>query len=129
MESEIQNRILKSGIQPLNCLSNSVARMYADDTHLNFASNNIETINDVINHDLSNVNTWLTGNKLTLNSSKTEFMLIGSRQSLGTYDTSPKLIIGGDIIKQVSSVKSLGCLLYTSPSPRDLSTSRMPSSA
>ena len=25
--------------------------------------------------------------------------------------------------------KALGCLLYTSPSPRDLSTSRMPSSA
>ena len=25
--------------------------------------------------------------------------------------------------------KSLDCLLYTSPSPRDLSTSRMPSSA
>ena len=34
--------------------------------------------------------------------------LIGSRQRLGTYDTSPKLIIGGDIIKQVSSVKSRG---------------------
>ena len=93
-----------------NCLSNSVVRtmMYADDTHLTFASNNIETINDVMNHDLSNVNTWLTANKLTLNSSKTEFMLIGSRQRLGTYDTSPKLIIDGDIIKQVSSVKSLG---------------------
>ena len=27
------------------------------------------------------------------------------------------------------SVKSCTCLLYTSPSPRDLSTSRMPSSA
>ena len=27
------------------------------------------------------------------------------------------------------AVKLLGCLLYTSPSPRDLSTSRMPSSA
>ena len=26
-------------------------------------------------------------------------------------------------------VRNLGCLLYTSPSPRDLSTSRMPSSA
>ena len=77
-------------------------------TILTFASNNIETINDVMNHDLSNVNTWLTANKLTLNSSKTEFMLIGSRQRLGAYDTSPKLIIGGDIIKQVSSVKSLG---------------------
>ena len=40
-----------------NCLSNPVARMYADDTHLTFASNNIETINGVMNHDLSNVNT------------------------------------------------------------------------
>ena len=28
-----------------------------------------------------------------------------------------------------SSVESSDCLLYTSPSPRDLSTSRMPSSA
>ena len=27
------------------------------------------------------------------------------------------------------SAESRGCLLYTSPSPRDLSTSRMPSSA
>ena len=29
----------------------------------------------------------------------------------------------------VGSAKTTGCLLYTSPSPRDLSTSRMPSSA
>lgn len=79
-----------------------------DDTHLTFASNNIEMINDVMNHDLSNVSTWLTANKLTLNSSKTEFRLIGSWQRIGTYDTSPKLITGGDIIKQVTSVKSLG---------------------
>ena len=28
-----------------------------------------------------------------------------------------------------SEVKEVACLLYTSPSPRDLSTSRMPSSA
>ena len=35
-------------------------------------------------------------------------MLIGLQQRLVTHDTSPKLIIGGDIIKQVSAVKSLG---------------------
>ena len=29
----------------------------------------------------------------------------------------------------LADVRSVGCLLYTSPSPRDLSTSRMPSSA
>ena len=30
---------------------------------------------------------------------------------------------------QINGGKTIGCLLYTSPSPRDLSTSRMPSSA
>ena len=32
-------------------------------------------------------------------------------------------------VKRESKIKYIGCLLYTSPSPRDLSTSRMPSSA
>ena len=32
-----------------------------------------------------------------------------------------------DVMNQLA--KDMGCLLYTSPSPRDLSTSRMPSSA
>ena len=34
-----------------------------------------------------------------------------------------------EIVASVNDVKFIGCLLYTSPSPRDLSTSRMPSSA
>ena len=37
-------------------------------------------------------------------------------------------ILPGQIIDD-STYAALGCLLYTSPSPRDLSTSRMPSSA
>ena len=32
-------------------------------------------------------------------------------------------------LKNIAIPKPFGCLLYTSPSPRDLSTSRMPSSA
>ena len=31
--------------------------------------------------------------------------------------------------RRILTAKELSCLLYTSPSPRDLSTSRMPSSA
>ena len=34
-----------------------------------------------------------------------------------------------DIIHELGSVDPISCLLYTSPSPRDLFTSRMPSSA
>ena len=40
-------------------------------------------------------------------------------------------VVGGNVT-ELSRIKGLGkktCLLYTSPSPRDLSTSRMPSSA
>ena len=33
------------------------------------------------------------------------------------------------LLVRSKAAKSKGCLLYTSPSPRDLSTSRMPSSA
>ena len=52
--------------------------MYADDTNLSFASDSIDTIEHKMNHDLANIKEWLIANKLTLNKSKTEFMLIGS---------------------------------------------------
>ena len=63
-----------------NCLSNSQPRMYADDTHLTYADNDICPIETSLNQDLSNINRWLIAIKLTLNMTKTEFMLIGSRQ-------------------------------------------------
>ena len=37
--------------------------------------------------------------------------------------------VGTEGTKLVGVEETIGCLLYTSPSPRDLSTSRMPSSA
>ena len=91
-----------------NCLSNAEPRMYAVDTHISFASNNIETINIVLNVDLPRVEKWLTGNKLTLNASKTEFMLIGSRQRLSTFHNPPSLMIDGAPITHVTLTKSLG---------------------
>ena len=56
------------------------------------------------NQDLANVNQWLITNKLTLNQSKTEFMLIGQC----TFQSAPNLTINGMPIKQVSQAKSLG---------------------
>ena len=61
--------------------------------------------------------------------------IIDMSQAVPSYPPHPKLI---EEFINSSSVKSLlnygdiegeNCLLYTSPSPRDLSTSRMPSSA
>ena len=41
----------------------------------------------------------------------------------------PSLVYGGGVALLLGLGQFTGCLLYTSPSPRDLSTSRMPSSA
>ena len=59
-----------------NGISNSQPRMYEDKTHLTYADNDIYTIEASLNQDLSNINCWLSANKLTPNMTKTEFMLI-----------------------------------------------------
>ena len=46
---------------------------------------------------------------------------------LGNYSVSQEVFNDFDLSSYISLVRA--CLLYTSPSPRDLSTSRMPSSA
>ena len=62
--------------------------MYADDTHLTYAGNCVDNLQLYLNQDLENVLKWLRVNKLTLNRTKTEFMLIGSRQRLSTRNFS-----------------------------------------
>ena len=55
-----------------------------------------------LNHDLSNIHKWLLCNKLTLNTTKTEFMLIGSRQKLSRLSEFLELSIDNVPIKQAS---------------------------
>ena len=43
-----------------------------------------------------------------MNATKTEFMLIGSRQRLNTLPRPPHLTIGGVPVNQVSTAKSFG---------------------
>jgi hypothetical protein len=81
--------------------------MFADDTHLTYADNDIAKIELNLTNDLERIREWLIVNKLTLNMSKTEFMVIGSRQRLHTFDNAPVLTIEGAPIKQVKSTKSL----------------------
>ena len=85
--------------------------MYADDTHLTYADNDICSIEASLNQDLSNINRWLIANKLTLNMTKTEFMLIGSRQKLNSLSAFPALEINGTQLNRVNFTKSLGVLI------------------
>ena len=91
-----------------NCLMHYQSRMYADDTHLTLAGNSVDSIELNLNEDLASVSEWLTANKLTLNKSTAEFMIMSSRQRLKTLSHSPSLKIDGAPISQVPSTKSLG---------------------
>ena len=65
-----------------NCLKQSSAEMYADDSNWTASSNDLYSLQTILNSELTNINQWLVANKLTLNVDKTEYMIIGTRQKL-----------------------------------------------
>ena len=75
--------------------------MYAEDTHLTYVSDNTDNIQLRINQNLENVYNWLRANKLALTMTKTESMLIGSRQRLSTLTESSSFAINDFQVNQV----------------------------
>ena len=57
--------------------------MYTDDMHVTYAGSNLENVQFCLNEDLASVFNWLQTNKLALNMTKTEFMLILGFHSRG----------------------------------------------
>ena len=56
---------------------------------------------------LSNIKTWMDGNRLRMNSSKTEFLIVCSRKQLQKTNTC-NLDVNGDLINRSHSIKYLG---------------------
>ena len=90
------------------CLEYTQASMFADDTNLSCTGRTPAEIEHKLNADLSNVNDWLEANRLTLNTGKTEFMLITSKRKLNQFRTDIRIHINGSIIKHVIQKKNLG---------------------
>ena len=61
-----------------------------------------------MNDDLKNIGDWLTTNKLSLNLTKAEFMLIGSIKRIKEIDYDPSIRINGVGIERVSHSKLVG---------------------
>jgi hypothetical protein len=81
------------------CLHEAAPRLFADDTNLTVAGESIEEVELAMNNDLLSVHTWLLANKLSLNVSKTEFILIGSNHRLKNLTNQPNIKIDQDKIK------------------------------
>ena len=85
--------------------------MFTDDTQIATASHDIEVITETLYSDLNNVASWLSANKLTLNNSKTEYMIIAFKKRLGLVTSDPAINVGNLEINRVETKKSLGLMI------------------
>ena len=86
--------------------------MFADDTNLFYAEENIKTLFDIVNIELQKISQWFISNKLSLNVTKTKYSFFHKPSK---KDNIPlvllKLSICNNEIKQSESIKFLDVFL------------------
>ena len=83
--------------------------MYADDSSFFISGSSVDELIDTANHELSNIYEWLVQNKLSLNVSKSKYMIF-SKDKRRT-STNKHLLINNHSIERVSQFKFLGYYL------------------
>ena len=92
-------------------VQNSTVSTYADDTSLCYQSSDINVLNEAINNDLKQLDTWLQGNKLSLNVAKTNAMLVSIKQKhniLKSRNEDVDFKIRDNELKIIQKTKYLG---------------------
>ena len=85
--------------------------MYADDTLLLSAMSYPNDINVELIPEFFKICDWLQANKLSLNTLKTEYMVLGTEQMLTQIGSIPKIKIGSSYLKRIVKTKSLGLII------------------
>ena len=93
-----------------NCTSNGIIDMYADDTTLSVSGTTGSEVEQKLTIALHELMTWITKNRLVLNSDKTCVMVIGSRAYLKKIE-SFNVFINATLLNRVHSTKCLGVLI------------------
>ena len=86
--------------------------LFADDTNLFFSHKNLKTLFSKMNAELSKINEWFKANKLSLNVTKTKYILFLKPSKVDDIPLKlPDLNINNINIKRVNSMKFLGVIL------------------
>ena len=83
-------------------------RIKADDSSLTATGETPAEIQNKLRRGIQNVSTWLSANKITLNETKTEYMLIGSIKRSKQIKNDPVIKIKDHVIRRIYSKKVLG---------------------
>lgn len=76
--------------------------LFADDTTFQLASNNLDQLFEQTNLELAKAATWFQANKLTLNISKTKYILFRSKNMKVNFENY-NLKLGNEIIERIGS--------------------------
>ena len=82
--------------------------LFADDTSIFLSHNDIVPLQKIFNNELQHVTKWMCTNKLSINISKTNFMIF-SKKKCNNENVSIKMC--NSQIKQVSSLRFLGLII------------------
>ena len=85
--------------------------LFADDTTILYSSSDIVSKIPVINRELSEVSKWFKANKLSVNATKTNYMIMGTQHMTSMEDQSVSnvdIILDKTKLKRVDKTKFLG---------------------
>ena len=87
--------------------------MYADDTQLYLKFKPQEYNSAILKMEecLAEIRTWMNGNLLTLNDSKTEFMVIDTTNPMNKLPDQKHIVIGNEQIPASSTTRNIGAVL------------------
>lgn len=81
--------------------------LFADDTTLYIQGQNLNDIANTLNNELSKVSDWINANKLTINVSKTVYMISTSQNNNLDF----RINIDNIVLNQVNDIKFLGVII------------------
>ena len=89
-----------------NSINHAKTILFADDTTVYFANKSIDTLFEIMSQDLHGLSDWFRANTLSLNISKTIYILLSTtdKQRLNL----PEIKLANQVISKAESVKFLG---------------------
>ena len=87
---------------------NSKTEIYADDSNVSSCSHSMALLEKEVNNYLYRLCCWLQANKLSVNKSKSKFMIIASPSYLRDLTTVPDIKILNKSIERVFQINHLG---------------------
>ena len=96
-----------------NCSKNLIFRIFADDTNLFASAFDLKDLETLINSELEKVKEWCDVNKLSINFSKTYYMIIkSSRKISGNMEVKLQSVDGScHLLRKKDHIKYLGVLI------------------